>query len=336
MSIAEIFSSKNVLSYVNNRERQQHLGETLFPERKVEGLEFDILQAGSSIPTIANVHAFDTEAEIGSRQATKSAQELALIKRKMQLKERDLIALRNPRTSQEEQYLTQQAYNDIYTLVESVRARVEKMRMDVLANGAVTLTGNGLNTTVDYGVPKDHKASRQFGASTDIIGVLEDWADTLDVAPTRILTSKKVRNAMLRNDKIQNLFKQSGILPSNGGLNQLLQAMGLPTIVTYDNKYNAQNSQGQLVSERYFPENKIVLFGDGNLGETVYGTTPEESRLVANNNQIQSVGNIFAEVYESSNDPVGTFSKAAATALPSFPQANNIFQGTVTFTNNNG
>jgi hypothetical protein len=330
MTIAEILSTKNVLSYVNNREGQQHLGQSLFPERKVDGLEFEILQAGSSIPTIANVHAFDTEAEIGSRQASRSAQELALIKRKMQLKEKDLIALRNPRTAQEEQYLTQHVYNDTFSLVEAVRARVEKMRMDVLADGIVKLGGNGLNIDVDYGVPAKHKASRQFGASTDIVGVLEEWADTLDVAPTRILTSKAVRNKILKNTGIQELFKNAGILPSNGGLNQLLEAMGLPTIVVYDNKFNRENEKGELVSERYFPEDKLVMFGDGMLGETVFGTTPEESRLISSASQVQSVGNIYAEIYESSQDPVGTFTKAVATALPSFPEANNVFQATIT------
>jgi len=330
MAIADAFSSKEVLSYVGNRTGQEHLGETLFPERKVDGLEFDILSAGSSIPTIANVHAFDTEAEVGSRQATLSAQELALVKRKIQLKEKDLIALRNPRTAQEEQYLTQEVYNDTFAMVEAVRARVEKMRMDVLANGVVKLDGNGVNAEVDYGIPDDHKATRQFAASTDIVGVLEEWSDELDVAPTRILTSKAVRNAILKSEKIQELFKNSGILPSNGGLNQLLQGMGLPTIVVYDNKFKKEQPDGSKVTERYFPENKLVMFGDQTLGETVYGTTAEESRLLASNNQIQSVGNIYAEIYESSQDPVGTFTKAVATALPSFPEANNVFQAKIT------
>lgn len=329
LTIADIFSTPEVLSYVNNRSGQTHLGETLFPERKVDGLEFDILSAGSTIPTIANPHAFDTEAEIGSRYASRSAQELALIKRKMQLKEKDLIALRNPRTTQEQTYLTEMVYNDTFSLVESIKARVEKMRMDVLANGIVHLEGNGVDLEVDYHVPASNKASRQFAASTDIIGLLEEWADALDVAPTRILTSKKVRNKILKNENIQKMFKTSGLLPSNGSLNQLLNMMDLPSIVVYDGKFNREDAQGNLVQERYFPENKLVMFGDGYLGETVFGTTPEESRIVANNNQIQSVGNIYAEIYESSQDPVGTFTKAVATALPSFPQANNVFQATI-------
>ncbi|HAP4636580.1 TPA: major capsid protein [Enterococcus faecalis] len=329
-NIAELFSQKNVLDYVNNRQAPALLGETLFPARKVQGLEFDVLKAGSKIPTIASVHAFDTEAEIASRVGSKTAQELAFIKRKIQLKEKDLIALRNPRTAEEQRYLEQEVYNDVYSMVSSVNARVEKMRMEVLANGKVTLDENGLDLVVDYGVPADHKDTADFSApDTDIIGLLTEWASKLDVMPTRILTSTKVRNAILKNDVIKAFFKTSGLLPNIGSLNQMLQQFNLPTIVTYDAKYNKENAEGVLVKERYFPENKLVMFGDENPGESIFGVTPEESRLLSTGSNNYTVGNIFAMVYESDLDPVGTWTKASGTALPSFPEADNVFQATV-------
>ncbi|MFK4911276.1 major capsid protein [Lactococcus petauri] len=329
-NIAELFSQKNVLDYVGNRQATPLLGETLFPARKVQGLEFDILKAGTRIPTIASVHAFDTEAEIASRVASRSAQELAFIKRKIQLKEKDLIALRNPRTAEEQRFLEQEVYNDVYSMVSSVNARVEKMRMEVLANGTVTLDENGLDLVVDYGVPDEHKASVDFAASgTDIIGLLSTWASSLDTMPTRILTSTKVRNAILQNTGIKGYFKDAGILPTAGTLNQVLQQFGLPTIATYDAKYYKENAQGVLVKERYFPENKLVMFGSENPGESIFGVTPEESRLLAGGSNDYTIGNIFATVYESGLDPVGTWTKAAGTALPSFPEADNVFQATV-------
>lgn len=329
-NIAELFSQRNVLDYVNNRQAPALLGETLFPSRKVQGLEFDILKAGTRIPTIASVHAFDTEAEIASRVASRSAQELAFIKRKIQLKEKDLIALRNPRTAEEQAFLENEVYNDVFSMVSSVNARVEKMRMEVLANGTVTLDENGLYLVVDYGVPGEHKATVDFAASsTDVIGLLTTWAGTLDTTPTRILTSTKVRNAILQNAGIKAYFKDAGLLPTAGTLNQLLQQFELPVIATYDAKYYKENEKGVLVKERYFPENKLVMFGDENLGESIFGVTPEESRLLSEGSNDYQVGNIFAMVYESNLDPVGTWTKAAGTALPSFPEADNVFQATV-------
>ena len=109
----------------------------------------------------------------------------------------------------------------------------------------------------------------------------------------------------------------------------MLQQFNLPTIVTYDAKYNKENAEGVLVKERYFPENKLVMFGDENPGESIFGVTPEESRLLSNGSNNYTVGNIFAMVYESNLDPVGTWTKASGTALPSFPEADNVFQATV-------
>ncbi|MCU2286984.1 major capsid protein [Enterococcus faecalis] len=329
-NIAELFSQKNVLDYVNNRQAPVLLGETLFPARKVQGLEFDVLKAGSKIPTIASVHAFDTEAEIASRVGSKTAQELAFIKRKIQLKEKDLMALRKPRDAAEQRFLEQEVYNDVDAMVGSVNARVEKMRMEVLANGTVTLDENGLDLVVDYGVPKEHQATADFTApETDVIGLLTEWASVLDTTPTRILTSTKVRNAILQNTGIKAYFKDAGLLPTIGSLNQMFQQFGLPTLVTYDAKYNKENEKGVLVKERYFPENKLVMFGDENPGESIFGVTPEESRLLSTGSNNYTVGNIFAMVYESNLDPVGTWTKASGTALPSFPEADNVFQATV-------
>ena len=106
-SILDMFNQNEVLNYVGNREYAPLLGETLFPERKTPSLKFDQLTGGSRIPIAASIHDFDTEAEIGSRIANKQELELSLIKRKLQLKETDIIALENPRNQSEQDYLKQ-------------------------------------------------------------------------------------------------------------------------------------------------------------------------------------------------------------------------------------
>ena len=87
--------------------------------------------------------------------------------------------------------------------------------------------------------------------------------------------------------------KDAGLLPTAGTLNQLLQQFGLPVIATYDAKYYKENAQGVLVKERYFPENKLVMFGDENPGESIFGVTPEESRLLSGGTNDYQVGNIL-------------------------------------------
>ena len=121
--ILDMFSQNTVLDYTRNRQYPEMLGDTLFPAVKVPTLEVDILKAGSRVPTIASVSAFDAEAEIGSREASKMTTELAYVKRKMQLTEEMLIKLQSPRNSAEENYLKQYVFDDIDAMVQAVKAR---------------------------------------------------------------------------------------------------------------------------------------------------------------------------------------------------------------------
>ena len=72
------------------------------------------------------------------------------------------------------------------------------------------------------------------------------------------------------------------------------------------------------------------MFGDGPLGRTLYGPTPEEVRIINDPAiNVKNIGKVLAMVYETSVDPVATWSKAVATAMPSFPSAGEVFQATV-------
>lgn len=330
----ELFTQNEVLSYVRDREYKPLLGETLFPERKQPSLKLDQLSGGSRIPIAASIHDFDTEAEIGSRIANKQELELSLIKRKMQLKETDIIALENPRTPAEQAYLVGQVYNDIDSLVQGVRARVEAMRMEVLASGQVTVKENGLNFTLDYHVPTEHKEALTgtnvwTNENSDPLADIERWIDALDTKPTRALTSRKIYRALATHPKIiAAIFgKDSGRVVSQADLDAFMETHSYPVIRTYDEKYKVQQADGTYTTKKYFPENKFAIFNDDLLGETLYGPTAEETRLTRDPAvDTTLVSNVLASVYDETRDPVGTWTKAVATALPSFAAADEVFQ----------
>lgn len=336
-SVLQLFPQREILNYLGNRQYAPMLGETLFPEVKRQSLDFDQIKGARRIPVIASVHGFNTEAEIGSREASKQALELALIKRKLQMDERDIIALENPRNPEEQQYLMREVYNDIDTLVAGVRARVELMRMEVTANGTVTLAENNLSVTLDYGVPANHKevlsgSDLWTDPNSDPIGQIMDWVNTLGTKPPRALTSNTVLGSLLKHPKVAGaLFGQNtSRIASQAELNTYLRQLGLPAIATSDEMYRKQAANGTYTQHRYFPANKFVLLPDGPLGETVYGPTAEEIRLTRDPSiNTQMVGNVLAMVYEESVDPVSTWTKAVATALPSFPAADEVFQAQV-------
>lgn len=333
-AITELFTQNEVLNYVRDREYKPLLGETLFPERKQPSLKLDQLSGGSRIPIAASIHDFDTEAEIGSRIANKQELELSLIKRKIQLNETDIIALENPRTQAEQDYLVGQVYNDIDSLVAGVRARVEAMRMEVLASGQVTVKENGLNFTLDYHVPAEHKEALSgtnvwTDASSDPLADIERWIDALDTTPTRALTSRKIYRALASHPKVITAIfgKDTGRVVSQADLDAFMETHNYPIIRTYDEKYKVQEANGKYTTKKYFPENKFAMFNDDLLGETLYGPTAEETRLTRDPSVDTSiVGNVLASVYDETRDPVGTWTKAVATALPSFAAADEVFQ----------
>lgn len=333
--ITELFPQKDLLDYTRNRAWPTLMGDTLFPARKVNSLEVDMLLEGNRTPVIADYSAFDAEASTRSRDAQKMTAELAYVKSKMQLKETDLYALAKPRDAAEQAYLQRQVYNDIDRLVQGVLARGEAMTMEMLATGKITDKKH--NIAVDYGVPKSHQAdvskTKPWSSdSADILLDLETWSDTLDITPTRALTSKKVLSNIYRNQKlIANVYgNNSGRILGQADLDAFLTARGLPIIRSYDGKYKAENGKGGYTSTRYFPENSIVLMNDDTLGEKLYGPTPDELRVVANGSvQASQIGNVFAKIYESGEDPVATWELASATMLPTFAAVDEVFQAQV-------
>lgn len=335
--IEELLSHKELIDYTKTRTLPAMVGESLFPSKKIEGLEVEMIKGATNLPVAASIHAFDTETEIGSREGTNlSIQELALIKRKMKLGEKELIALANPRNSMEEKQIIDKIFNDVDTLTNGVLARVEAMRLEALTTGKLVINENGFKATIDYGTPAGHKATKTWSSgSPTILEDLFDMCNTISndtgYTPTRALTSTKVLNMMLKDESIRKgIFGvNSDKLLTINELNQFLAAMSLPQLAVYDAKYRVQGKAGTYTTKRYLDEKALVIIPDGIMGNTFYGVTAEELALREKGDiDISSVGNILVEQY-ATTDPVAKWIKAVATAMPSFPYADQVGMFTI-------
>jgi hypothetical protein len=212
------------------------------------------------------------------------------------------------------------------------------MRMEAISSGQVKIEENGVKVTIDYGVPAGNKKSFNW-SNVDTSKPLDDLQTLADAVedesgsrPTRMLTSRKVQRAICNNVSIRKAIfgSNSDKIATLADVNNLLVQTGLPSIVVYEGKYKVEGAKGY-TTVRYFPENKIAMFGDETLGETIYGLTAEEIKLIGDGKMEEAsmVGNIFVGTY-TSIDPVGEFTKAAATAIPSFPHAEELGIGTIT------
>ncbi|WP_349399020.1 major capsid protein, partial [Clostridium perfringens] len=152
--IDELFNTKELLNYYRVKKQPAMLGDTLFPARKIQDIKFDMITGANGLPVSASVHAFDTETELASREVLqKGAAELALIKRKIAIGEREIIAINNPRMDSEQKALVMELFKDGDKMVESVQTRIEAMRMELLSSGKINVKENGVSITLDYSVP---------------------------------------------------------------------------------------------------------------------------------------------------------------------------------------
>lgn len=337
--IDEFFSTKELLNYFRARTAKPMLGEGLFPSRKIQDIEFNMITGSGGLPVSASIHALDSATEMASRQALeKGAAALALIKRQIKIGEKELIKINSPRNDAEFQVTLSELYNDAEKMVEGVNVRVEAMRMEVLSSGKLAINENGVAVTLDYGIPTENKKSFDW-TNTSTSKPLDDL-DTLATAiettsgvrPTRALTSRKILKAICNNTSVRKAIfgTNSDKIVTQAQLNDLLAQMDLPQIAVYEEKYKVETASGY-TTKRYFPDTVISMFSDNSLGETIFGLTAEEVKLIGDGqmDEASMVGNVFVGKY-SSVDPVGEFTKAAGTALPTLPHGEEVGIGTIT------
>lgn len=336
--IEDVFNTTELINYYRERQITPMLGESLFPERKIEDIEFDMILGSGGLPVSASVHAFDTKTQMASREAIeKGVASLALIKRQMKIAEKEIIKVQNPRNNAELKYVLSQLYNDSEKLVQAIKVRVEAMRMEVVSTGKLKIEENGVKVTLDYGIPTANKKSFNWtdpatSKPLDDLTTLADAIEDTSVRPARALTSRKLARAICNSHSVRAAIHgvNSDKIVSLAQLNELLEQLNLPQIVTYEGKYKIEGAKG-FITKRYFPDNIIAMFGDGPLGETIYGLTAEEVKLIGDGkmDMAEMVDKIFVGTY-TSIDPVGEFTKAAATALPSLPHGEELGIGTIT------
>lgn len=333
------FSRKATLAYARARQPRIYLGRELFPNNTVDALTFEYWKSANRLPVMASIQAFGAEARIAGRDgATKFAGEIPPIKRKIPLNEQELLRLKRAGAGDYEM-VSRQIYNDLDNMIDAVDARIEKMRMDAIAYGQLTLNENGVIMNVDYGVPAGNKQTLSGTSlwsdtvnSTPITN-LQTWTSAVvsasGIRPTRAVTSDQVVTYLIQNAQIRKM-----IYGDNGGsravslqqLNELLRMLDLPQIATYDLQARAEAENGTITTVRFYPSSRITLLPPASCGETLMGPTAEA--LLDPEVEAREAAGIYAIVTQET-EPPAVWTKASATSIPTFPAADEVFIGVV-------
>lgn len=316
------------------KDRAPFLGETLFPNNKKLGLDLKWLKGSSGLPVVLKPSAFDAAATLRPRIGVeKLSAEMPFFKEAMLIDEELRQELNKVLETGNQAYIDAvmtRVFNDQVTLIEAAAVRREQMRMMLLTTGAISITANGQNFDFDYGLPANHKPTADTSWSSPDAPILDDihnWQvmieDDTGVLPTRAICSRKTWGYMLKNTEIRNAIRgnDSGAPVTDSELNEYLRDNYDLSVVVYAKKY--KNDQG--VATAYVADDIFVLFPEGDLGNTWFGTTPEESDLMsANVANVSIVDMGVAVTTVQKTDPVNVETKATMITLPDFPTADQV------------
>lgn len=338
MTIFDLVQSTEMAAYWEEmtKDRAPYLGETLFPNDKKMGLDLKWIKGSKGLPAVLKLSAFDVKAVPRDRIGmTKMSTDMPFFKESMLIDETLRQELNKVLETGNQVYIDaiiNRIFADNVTLIEAASAARERMRMMLLTTGLITMTSNGQAYSFDYGIVQAQKPTAGTSWSdpaADIIGEIRTWQDGREdatgVRPTRGLCSRKTWGYILKNTAIKNsvfvLSNGTAALSDNKLRAYLLDELGLSVAV---NSKRFTNESG--VATAYVPDDTFVLFPEGNLGTTWFGTTPEESDLMASagiaNVAITDTGVAVTTIKQA--DPVNVETKVTMICLPSFETADQL------------
>jgi len=346
----------NILGKVRNEDwldvgavvptRQTDPIDGLFGDEKTDNLvaRYETIASEYGIPVMAQFHGFDVESQTTFRVPIDTHNiEKGLIKVKINQSER-LRALTR-KGVQGDQALYNYVLDDGIRLADQVITRTKVAKNELMATGKVTIKENGLDLTVDYGVPAGQTGyTFDLSASADISAQIQEVIDDAlakGVIITGIMTSKKVLSKMRKNANLQKEINGNigaGALISQNALTTFFSdEFGINQIVTNDLTYGASaviGSDGRpsVTTKRYYPENKITFFAskpNGRLGTGLWGDSPE-----ADASAFHKVGGSAVSPYVyimqwMETDPTVLWTKASSLFIPVLYDPNSLWIATV-------
>lgn len=344
-SVMDLVSAKALTTYwqetVSNR--VPYLGEGLFPARKKMGLDLAWIKGYKGLPIALKPSHFDTKATVRDRIGVKKIEtEMPFFREAMTIKERDrqeLLRFRENDNQNLYSSIISEIFDDRAQLIEGALIQSERMRMQLLVTGGISIVANGVDYTYNYDVDGEwtrnnyrEMSGTSMWSDTEKSTPLEDIramqskiVDLTGVKPTRAIMTQKTWNYLLQNKSIRVMLN-----PLANGLNLvrdaelkslLLSELNL-TVAIYDKKFKTEAG----VTQNFYPDNFITLLPSSTIGNTYYGTTPEEADLQSANfnGDVSIVETGVAVTTINIPHPVNKETIVSEIVLPSFERMNEV------------
>lgn len=350
MRLSEVFNADAIaLNYTNAASNAiPYFGAGLFPAQKKAGLDLKWIKGHNGLPVSLAPSAFDAKSKFRDRVGISiNETQMAFFRESMLVKEADEQEIMRVQDANDP-YATQvlnNIFNDTQTLIDGANVVPERMIMQLLAplNGSmgIAIKANGVDYTYNYDPDgswkKEHykkittAADKWSAADTcDPVKDIEDALDAQEQAtgnrPAVLLMSKPTFNLIKNSKKVQ-----SGVLAQNTTANVNYTTAKVKAYIEEELNisiviYNKQYKDESGTAKKFYPDNIIMMLPSGTLGNTWYGTTPEERTLATKADASVSIVNTGVAVAVTiTDDPVNTKTTASEIVLPSFERANECY-----------
>lgn len=331
--------------------RIAYLGPQLFPAKKKAGLDLSWFKGSKGVPVTLMPSAFDAKATFRDRIGVEKLEtEMPFFREGFKIKERDrqnmLRALDTNDPYARE--IIARVFDDAQNLIEGAAVVPEREIMQLLfavnGNVGITIQANGVDYTYDYdpavGGVRQWKSTNYFALSGNSLWSATDTADPFEDIRTakdaiaakggegRYAAMNSYTFRLLRNIKsVKNRFLTVnglalGYLADKDIANVLKDTADLTGIIVYDKQY--ANESG--TTAKFVPDGYVAVLPEGALGNTWYGTTPEEADLMdkQSNAQVSIVNTGVAITQIVDEHPVNINTFASEIVLPSYERMDEV------------
>lgn len=345
--LIELVNATEIASYLaeNASNRIPYLGASLFPPKKRLGLKIKWIVGANGLPITLKASPFDANVSYRDRISVKSIEtSMPFFKEAILISEEDRQQLNMLMASGQSDYvdmILKNVFDDLGGLVKGADVIPERMIMELLSTGVISIASNGQMHNYDY----QHSAEMK-----DSLLLTARWSDTTNSTPVaditrwqdktrtadgeksgRAVCTSKTWNYLKENKSIRddlNATSNNGgsiIITDNIMANYFENKCGMK-IAVYDKMFI--NDEGN--SQKFFKDDVFTLIPAGTLGETNYGTTPEESDLLSGNSENCAIVNTGVAITTTQKrDPVNVETKVSEIVLPSCPKMGAVFIATV-------
>ena len=339
MTIFDLMQSNQLVAYweILNQDEAPYPGEELFPADKKRGISLKWIKGSKGLPVVLKTSAYDVHAIPRPRVGfDKLTAEMPYFKESTYIDEELRQELNLVLETGNQAYIDSvmnKIFDDETRLLRGAAASRERMRMMALTTGVVSMTANGQAFTFDYGIPAEHKDTVAISWSThatadpieDIRAAKEKIQEDTGAVITRAMCDSSTWRHIRNNEKIKKaifvLTNGAGAVSDAKLRTYIMDELEIDILVN-DKRYKDENDQ----TLKFMPANTFVMFPEGDLGKTWFGTTPAESDLMSGsvaNVSITDTGVAVTSVQKV--DPVQVETIISMICLPSFEQANQVF-----------